>query len=150
MNELSKTQKLQAQRDKIDAELTAEEAKTRKLEHDLLSEPELTEESSGRIMGADKFMRRVDAHMLLSNERWTQVCKTLSDLQEHGFRRCEGERVRIEHLESSDKEQWTAINRTVRTPRQKTMAWGAGGVGIGGAVIVVLDWVSKHWGGNTP
>jgi len=156
MNELSKTQRLQAERDRVDKELQIEQAREDLMQTDLVDGEGLTEEVASRIVGADKFMRQVTIHMIRTTDALAQIKesqrenterieKRLDNMAENGLKLCEGRRVEIEHLKESDKAQWSAINKTARSPRQKTMAWGAGGVGIGGAVMVVLDWIVKHW-----
>ena len=150
MSELSKTQKLQAQRDALDKAIVEQTNLDQNAVDDTQEFEGLTEEAATRIVGADRFMRAVAVHIVRTSDALKNINTRLDDMNTNGFRMCEGHRVEIANLKASDEKQWTAIGKANRTPRQKTMAWGAGGVGIGGAVIVVLDWISKHWGGNTP
>jgi hypothetical protein len=156
MSELSKTQKLQAQRDKLNRELAVEQEREATMQDDLVSDEGMTEEAANRIVGADKFMRAVTVHMVRTRDAITRLEGTLKDLSDNGFRMCEGHKVRLQTLETSDRDQWDAIGKKMdkggRAPRTKAAAWSVGGAGIGGGVIyAIMDWLAKHYGaGGTP
>jgi hypothetical protein len=155
MSELSKTQRLLAERDKLNRELAVEQEREATMQDDLVADEGVTEEAANRIVGADKFMRAVTVHMVRTSDALKNINLRLDDLNLNGFRMCEGHKVRLQTLETSDRDQWDELKKKadkVRAPRTRAAAWGVGGAGLGGGIVyAILDWLAKHYGaGGTP
>ena len=155
MSELGRTQRLAAERDKINRELAVEQEREVTMQDDLVSNEGMTEEAANRIVGADKFMRAVTVHMVRTSDALKNINLRLDDMNKNGFRMCAAEKAEINNLKASDERQWTAIGQKAdkaRAPRTKAAAWGVGGAGLGGGIVyAILDWLAKHYGaGGTP
>jgi len=129
---LGRTQKLKAEQERLER----------------LIQEDTMDANVGKLLQGQSFANGVLMHMATTNEALRRIDESMADVKRdvndmkvNGLKVCEGRRVEIEHLKESDKEQWTAINRANRSPRQRATALGFGSAGVGGVVVFVLNWL---------
>jgi hypothetical protein len=96
----------------------------------------------------EEFQREVLTRLAEHGEALRRIDERITDVSTNGLRICAEHKADLVNIKQQEKALWSAVNGLRRVPRQQATIWGAGGVGVGGALLVLLEWLQKHNGGT--